>query len=446
MRRRAQMADTTDIADVANSGNSTPDEHAAYPRKRLLLLMTPATYRAGAYLDAANTLDVEMIRGLDLPRALAEEWGVQLALDFNDVETAVATLKEAHARQPFDAIVPVDDSATILAARANAALGLPWNPPEAAEAARDKGVMRRLMAAAGVPSPVFRRFPLTTDPHEIAQQVTYPCVVKPLRLSGSRGVIRANTPDELAAAVARLERILLDDGNARETTDILVEDFIPGVEVALDGLLREDGLHVLAIFDKPDPLDGPFFEETIYTTPSRLPAEAQAAIADCAGRAAAAIGLRDGPIHAELRVNERGPWMVEIAGRSIGGLCSTILEFGAGMCLEELLLRHALHLDIPSLDREGHAAGAMMIPIPKGGLLKAVHGVEEARAVPHVTGVEISAKVNNPIVPLPEGNSYLGFIFARADDPATAEAALREAHARLRFDIRPALSVLQLSS
>ena len=415
------------------------DETQTPGRKRLLLLMTPATYRAGAYFDAAQHLDTEVVRGLDLPKAVAEEWGVQLALDFADIETSVATLKEAHGRQPFDAIVPVDDSATILAARANAALGLPWNPPEAAEAARDKGAMRRLMAAAGVPSPVFRRFPLTTDPHEIARQVTYPCVVKPLRLSGSRGVIRADSPDELEAAVARLERILLDDGNARETTDILVEDFIPGMEVALDGLLREDGLHVLAIFDKPDPLDGPFFEETIYTTPSRLSAETQAAIADCAGRAAAAIGLRDGPIHAELRVNEDGPWMVEIAGRSIGGLCSTILEFGAGMCLEELLLRHALRMELPSLERVVAGAGVMMIPIPKGGVLRSVHGVEEAEAVPNITGIEISIRPHTIVTPLPEGSSYLGFIFARGESPAAAEEALRAAHGKLRFDIAPLL-------
>ena len=427
------------MAHPTETTNNIPGDHPTTARKRLLLLMTPATYRAGAYLDAAKTLDVEMVRGLDLPRALAEEWGVQLALDFNDIETSVATLKEAHARQPFDAIVPVDDSATILAARANAALGLPWNPPEAAEAARDKGLMRRLMAEAGVPSPVFRRFPLATDPHEIARQVSYPCVVKPLRLSGSRGVIRADTPDELAAAVARLERILLDDGNARETTDILVEDFIPGVEVALDGLLREDGLHVLALFDKPDPLDGPFFEETIYTTPSRLPPETQAAIADCAARAAAAIGLRDGPIHAELRVNERGPWMVEIAGRSIGGLCSTILEFGAGMCLEELLLRHALRMELPSLERAGGGAGAMMIPIPRAGVLRTVHGVAEAEAVPNITGVEITIHPHTLVTPLPEGSSYLGFIFARAESPAAAEAALRLAHSKLRFDIGPLL-------
>ena len=432
------------MADRADRVDTTADETPTTTgRRRLLLLMTPATYRAGAYLDAAKNLDVEIVRGLDLPKALAEEWGVQLGLDFADPDTSVATLKEAHARQPFDAIVPVDDSATILAARANAALGLPWNPPEAAEAARDKGIMRRLMADAGVPSPVFRRFPLIADPRDIAQQVSFPCVVKPLRLSGSRGVIRADTPDELAAAIARLERILLDDGNVRETTDILVEDFIPGVEVALDGLLRPDGLHVLALFDKPDPLDGPFFEETIYTTPSRLPEETQAAIADTATRAAAAIGLRDGPIHAELRVNERGPWMVEIAGRSIGGLCSTILEFGAGMCMEEVLLRHALHMDLPSLEQGGGGAGVMMIPIPKGGVLRSVHGVEEAEAVPNITGVEVTIRPHTLVTPLPEGSSYLGFIFARAESPAAAEEALRLAHSKLRFEIAPLLTLVR---
>jgi biotin carboxylase len=418
--------------------NETEDNR----RKRLLLLISPNTYRAGAFLDAAQKLDVEAVRGIDLPEGLAEVWDVPLALAFANVEGATRAIVDYAAAHPLDAVVAVDDSATILATRAAAALGLPHNPLDAAEAARDKGLMRRLFAEAGVSSPVFRRFPLASDPHVIAAQVGYPCVVKPLRLSGSRGVIRANHPAALAAAFTRLKRLLLADGNPLDGTDILVEDFIPGGEVALEGLLTDGALHMLALFDKPDPLDGPFFEETIYVTPSRLPEATQAAIADCAAKAAAAIGLRDGPVHAELRVGEHGPVMLEIAGRSIGGLCSTILEFGTGMCLEELILRHALGFAIPSFARTGQAAGVMMIPIPKGGILKGYSGVEQAEAIPHVTGVEISAKRNNPIVPLPEGSSYLGFIFARADDPATAEAALRAAHRQIRFDIAPMLSVL----
>ena len=407
-------------------------------RKRLLLLVSPNTYRAGAFLDAARTLDVEVVRGIDVPRELNDWWDVPLAVDFTDVAGATQAIQAYAAQTPLDAIVAVDDSATILATKAAAALGLPHNPLEAAE-----GIMRALFAGHGVPSPVFRRFALTANPADIAAQVDFPCVVKPLRLSGSRGVIRADNPAELETAFYRLKRLLLADGNPEDSTDILVEDFIPGFEVALEGLLTGDGLRVLALFDKPDPLDGPFFEETIYVTPSRLPEATQAAIADCAARAAAAIGLRDGPIHAELRVNERGPWMLEIAGRSIGGLCSTILQFGTGMCLEELLLRHTLGFDVPSFDRASGAAGAMMIPIPRSGLLKAVSGIEAASAVPHIEGIEITAKVGGPIVALPEGSSYLGFIFSHAADPATAEQALREAHSLLHFEIKPTLQVLQ---
>jgi biotin carboxylase len=417
-------------------------EQPAPARKRLLLLVSPSTYRAEAFMEAARTLDVEVVRGLDLPPQLADEWGAPLKTDFADVEASTSAIVAYARAHPLDAIVPVDDSATLLASRAAEALGLPHNPPEAAEAARDKGLMRAKMSAGGVPCPVFRRFHLTDDPREIARAVEYPCVVKPLRLSGSRGVIRADDEDELVAAFERTKRILLGDGFPLETTDILVEDFIPGVEVALEGLLTSGELHTLAIFDKPDPLDGPFFEETIYVTPSRLTAESQAAVSACVAQAAASIGLRDGPVHAELRVNERGPWMVEIAGRSIGGLCSTVLEFGSGMRLEELLLRNALRLGAPSFDRSGQAAGVMMIPIPKRGILRSVEGVEEACATPHVTGVEMTVRLHTPIIPLPEGASYLGFIFARADDPATAEAALRAAHAKLRFDIRPMLTVL----
>ncbi|MGO8950661.1 MAG: ATP-grasp domain-containing protein [Ktedonobacterales bacterium] len=412
--------------------------------RRLLLLVSPTTYRAGAFLDAAGKLGVEVVRGIDVPRGLSEWWDVPLALDFTDLEGAIDAILKYAAEAPISAVVAVDDSATLLANHAAEALRLPHNSPAAAEAARDKGIMRECFANHQVPSPVFRRFALTDDPAQIAGTVSYPCVVKPLRLSGSRGVIRANQPDEFVAAFHRLKRLLLLDGNPLAGTDILVEDFIPGFEVALEGLLSFGELQVLALFDKPDPLDGPFFEETIYTTPSRLPEGTQSAIADCAARAAAAIGLTDGPVHAELRVNQQGPWMLEIAGRSIGGLCSTVLQFGTGMCLEELLLRHALGFDVASFDRQGEAVGVMMIPIPRSGLLKKVSGVEEAAAVPCIDGVEITAKVGGPIVALPEGSSYLGFIFAHAADPATVEAALREAHRRLRFQIKATLEIIPL--
>jgi len=403
--------------------------------------MSPATYRAGAFLSAAKKLHVEVVVGIDLPEQLSEYWHVPLGLDFLDQEASVRAIVEFAEQHPIHAIISVDDSAVELAARASAALGLAHNFPQAAEAARDKLLMRTLMSKGGAPCPVFRPFSLNADPAWVATQIAYPCVVKPLRLSGSRGVIRANDTEEFSVAFNRLKRLLLSEGYS-EQDSILVEDFIPGFEVALEGMLTHGQLKVLALFDKPDPLDGPFFEETIYVTPSRLSAQVQQDIADCVAIAAASLDLREGPVHAELRVNEQGPWMLEIAGRSIGGLCSTILEFGSGMCLEELILRNALGLEITSIEREQHAAGVMMIPIPSAGMLKAVRGVETAEQVPLITGVEITAKLNQPLVPLPEGASYLGFIFARGDTPVEVEEAIRKAHRLLRFDIRREIPVL----
>ncbi len=415
----------------------------ANEQKRVLLLMSPATYRAGAFLNAARGLNLEVVVGIDLPETLSEYWHVPLGLDFADPETSLRTIAGFAREHPIHAVVSVDDSATELAARAGTAIGLAHNSPQAAEAARDKLLMRTLMSAGGAPCPIFRPFSLSDDPAWIATQVSYPCVVKPLRLSGSRGVIRANDPGEFVVAFNRLKRLLISEGNAERETSILVEDFIPGFEVALEGMLTHGQLKVLALFDKPDPLDGPFFEETIYTTPSRLPAGVQEDIARCVATAAASLGLREGPVHAELRVNEQGPWMLEIAGRSIGGLCSTILEFGSGMCLEELILRHAIGQEITSIERDRHAAGVMMIPIPSAGMLKGVHGVEEAQQVPLITGVEITAKLNYPLVPLPEGASYLGFIFARGETPAEVECAIRKAHKLLKFEIRREIPVLR---
>jgi biotin carboxylase len=412
---------------------------------RVMLLMSPATYRAAAFFEAAKGLGIDTVSVVDMPDHLQEYWSQSHGVDFSDATRATATIVDLARRDRVDALLSVDDSATELAALAGRELGVPHNAPEAAVAARDKHIMRSMLAAGGVRCPGFRTVPANDDPATYANTVTYPAVVKPTRLSGSRGVIRANDAGELATAVQRLQQILTSDGNDLGTTDILIEDYIPGEEVAVEGLLTDGELHVLTIFDKPDPLVGPFFEETIYTTPSRLPVEVQEAIARETAACAAALGLRTGPVHAELRINESGPWILEIAGRSIGGLCSTVLSFGAGMCLEELILRHAVGMEIPSYDRTGDAAGVMMIPIPKAGILRSVGGIDDAQQVQHIDGVEITAKLNYPIKPLPEGASYLGFIFARADTPEEVEAALREAHARLQIRIDP-MMVMQVSA
>lgn len=415
------------------------------PTPCVVLLMGPASYRSAAFTGAAGRLGLPVVRGLDLPESLSDYWQVDLPLDFTKPDHAARRLVAYAADHPVRAILSVDDSASLVASSASAALGLPHNDPAAALAARDKLVMRRRLRDAGVPTPEFAPFTLATDPERIADSIAYPCVVKPTQLNGSRGVIRADTPAEFLAAFGRTRRMLLAEGYGLDEETILVERYLPGVEVALEGLLTGGDLRVLALFDKPDPLVGPFFEETIYVTPSRLPIETRIAIAEVTAAAAKALGLREGPVHAELRVNDEGVWPIELAGRSIGGLCSTILEFGAGMTLEELILRHAVGMELPSTARAGEAAGVMMIPIPRAGMLRCVDGQEAAAALPGVTGLEITAKLDNPITPLPEGSAYLGFIFAKGGTPEQVEATLREAHALLRIRIAPILPLTSLA-
>ena len=407
---------------------------------RILLLLTAHTYRAAPFLAAAERLGIEIVTAVDLPPQLAAQWQVTLGLDYRDPDTAVAAITAYAQSHPLAAILAVDDSGTLLAARAAAALGLPHNYPAAALAARNKLVMRQMLHTGGVPVPAFHACTLADDPAHIAAQVRFPCVVKPLELSGSRGVMRANNAQELAAAIERLRRILLRL-NPQPDQPFLVEDYIPGVEVALEGMLDNGELHPLALFDKPDPLEGPFFEETIYVTPSRLPTAVQQAIFARTAQAAAALGLRTGPIHAELRVNDDGAWLVEMAGRSIGGLCSRTLRFGVDASLEELILRQAAGLGLANAVRQETASGVMMIPIPEAGLLRAVAGEEAAAAVPLIESVEITAPLHNPLVPLPEGESYLGFIFARGESATAVEAALRAAHQQLHFTISPMLTI-----
>ena len=412
---------------------------------RVLLLTTTRSYRGTAFLQAAEKLGIEVVQGVNMPQKLATTWPGGFSIDFGRPDAALQTILAYAAERPFQAVLAVDDSGGLLAARAGAALNLPHNSETAAEAARDKYHMRQMLAQSAVLSPPSRRYSSQDDPACIAQETTFPCVVKPLKLNGSRGVIRADNPTELQAAIGRTTRLVKSLQGDSAPCHFLVERYIPGIEVALEGMLENGALHVLALFDKPDPLEGPYFEETIYVTPSRLPPATQAAISAAAAASAAALGLRTGPVHAEMRINGEGVWIVEIAGRSIGGLCSRTLQFGAGDSLEELILRQACGMPIEDRDQVQEARGVMMIPIPAAGLLRGVAGLETAESLPLIDQIEITAKLNYPLVPLPDGDGYLGFIFARGDDPAQVEDALRRAHEKLVFQIDPMLPLIPVN-
>jgi len=390
---------------------------------RVLLILPTATYRAPDFIAGARHLGVEVVVGSEQPQALADSMGDRsVVVPLDDRDAAIDAIAALYRRSPLDAVVAVDDQGVLIAAMAAARLGLPHNPLDAVAATRDKATMRRAFAAAGVPQP---RFEVVDD--EPTGSVGFPCVIKPVSLSASRGVIRADDPVAAATAAARVRAMV--DG------PLVVEEYVPGVEVAVEGLLRAGRLEVLAVFDKPDPLEGPYFEETIYVTPSRLAPELLAAIERVAADAAAALGLVEGPVHAELRIDGDRVVMLELAARSIGGLCSRALRFGAGISLEEVVLRHALGLPLADLRREAAAAGVMMIPIPGAGTLEAVHGHDACRAVPGVVGLEITIARGRPVQPLPEGDRYLGFIIARGSTPDAVERALRAGHACLTIVI-----------
>ena len=415
--------------------HAAPLRHFNHPMPRLLLLLPTTTYRAAAFVEAARQIGVELTVASEQRSTFdrANPAGL-IVLDLQNPDHAAAEAVAFAQKYPVTAVVGVDDDTAVAAATIAERLDLKGNPSHAARAARNKHQQRELLAKAGVPIPRFMLQTLDADPTAIAPAITYPCVLKPLNLSASRGVIRADNPKSFVAAHARLKAIVCEP-----SAGYLIEEFIPGYEVALEGLVVNRRLHVLAIFDKPDPLDGPFFEETIYVTPSTVPAALQAAIKDCADRAVRALGIIEGPVHAELRYNERGPWLIELAARPIGGRCSAVLRFGdKRTSLEEIILRHAVGMPIPTLERERAAAGVMMIPIPGAGTLREVRGVGEARAVPLVEDVQITAHPGERLVPFPEGSRYPGFIFARGDDPGRVETALRQAHSRLQFVIDPA--------
>jgi len=424
--------------------------------KRVLLLATTTGYQTRMFGEAAERLCVELVFATDRCDVLEDPWRDRaIPVRYHDEEASVAAILEHAARQPINGVIVVGDKPTVVAALTAQELRLASHLAPAAAVSRNKLFTRERLRDCDLLRPWFFPTSVDADPNELAGLIEYPCVIKPLTLSASRGVMRA---DDRVAFVEKFERLRallvspevraerLPDEGAYDT--ILVEGFIEGWEFALEGVMHHGALNALALFDKPDPLDGPFFEETIYLTPSTAPDAMQWDILDAVSRAAVAIGLTHGPIHAECRVNNRGVYILEVAARPIGGLCARSLRFqkkgeGPLASLEEVLLRHALGESPSDWRREVPASGVMMIPIPQRGIFRTVAGVDDAKAVPGIDDVQITAKTDQVLVPLPEGASYLGFIFAHAPTPDAAERALRDAHARLRFTIDPELPMLQ---
>ena len=411
--------------------------------KRVLLLLPTTSYRNDAFLAAAKRLSVEVVAAANYCHQLAPTWGMAplMALHFDRPEQA-ADIVLREIKGDLNAVLAVDDTGVELAALLAERLGLAGNPVAAVRFTRDKLAFRHLLREHGFLCPQFHPLAAGEDSRNLAAELQFPVVVKARRLSGSRGVIRADDSAALVRAVNRVRAIQAKSDRDAQALGLLIEDFIPGREYALEGLLVRTELTTLALFDKPDPLDGPYFEETLYITPSRLPAALQDGIQREVARACRAAGLATGPIHAEMRVNDRGIWLLEVAARSIGGLCGRVLNHRLGMSLEELILRHALNTPLPT-STHSDASGVMMIPIPERGIFRGGTGLMAARAVAGVSDIRITAQPGQMVAPPPEGEGYLGFIFSGAAVPEAAEAALRAAHAELAFDIQADLPVVR---
>lgn len=412
-------------------------------RSSVLLLIPSSSYRANDFMDAASRLDVEVLVGIDKEPALSPSESSMVTLDFDDPDRAAEVIRDFSTDTELSAVIAVDDVGTLVAAKASRLLEIPHNSVQSVEFTRDKYALRNMLATTDLPTPTYSLIPVGLDEDDLAlyiENIVFPVVLKPRNLSASQGVIRADDPTDFVAAYDEISTILSGDPTMincsqefRET--ILIEEYIPGEEYALEGLLDEGNLKTLALFDKPDPLTGPYFEETIYVTPSRLPVDMQLQVQATVQSACKILGLSHGPIHAEVRLNETKCYVIDLAARSIGGLCARTLSFGSGLGLEEILISHSVGAAIETKgDAEG-ASGVMMIPIPSRGTYMGVQGLDRARAVEGIEEVTMSVAKGDSLIPLPRGNEYLGFIFSRAANPAAAEEALRQAHAFLEFDI-----------
>ncbi|MCC7155389.1 MAG: ATP-grasp domain-containing protein [Bryobacterales bacterium] len=412
--------------------------------KRVLIVASKLGYQTRVFAEAAEAMGLEPVMATDRCTRLDDPWGDHaIPLKFSDLDVSIRRFQAAGRR--VDGVVAVGDRPTPVAAAIAGHLGLLFHPLAAVETARNKFLARERYKAAGMLVPSYFRVPAATGLDEALSRATYPCVLKPLGLSGSRGVIRTGDAVEFRRAFERIRSILAlpEIRQMRDESDefIQVESYIDGREYALEGLASGGRLRTLAIFDKPDPLEGPFFEETIYATPSTAPPELQQAIRETVQQAVSALGLTFGPVHAEVRAGAGGVWILEVAARPIGGLCAKALSFDGGTSLETVILRHATGEPLGGLHLDGPASAVMMIPIPHSGIYRGVEGQQDALAVAGVTGLEITAKEGQELKTLPEGSSYLGFLFAKGASSSGTVQSLKEAHAKLRFDFATTLAV-----
>ncbi len=394
---------------------------------RVLLLVPARTYRATDFLLAAGRMELDVVVASDGALPL----GGRPVIPVRPADLEASTRRVLARAGPVDAVVAADTPMLVLAATVAARMGLPQNPVDAVLAATGKAAQRQRWAAAGLPQPSFRIVPAGDSVRHAAEAVGFPCVVKAVSLSASQGVLRADHPAAAVEAARRIRKVL-DEAERSAEEPLLIEEYLPGPELSIDGVLAAGDLTVTAVFDKPATPDGPTFEETLLVSPSRLPAGTLAAAVRTAADAARSLGLSTGPVHAELRVGDRGPAMLELAPRSIGGLCSRALRFPGGASLEEIVLANALGRPIPAATGSLRPCGVLMLPVPRAGILRAVEGRAAALAVPGITGLTITIPPGQRVRPLPDGDRYLGFVFAEGGTGPEVEHALTAASQRLR--------------
>ena len=405
-------------------------------KRRVLIVSPPESYRIQPYVRAALSLDLEINLASQGEWAISSPVSAGIDIPLQDHRSALSTLVSLFEQQHYDAVIGTDDSTLELAARLAEKTGLQQNLPAAVRLARRKDLSRLCLQQAGIQVPAFSVEEISEQQLLDGPHFGFPCVIKPLALSGSRGVIRADTIEGLNQGVHRSLKIISEETDLYEKNHLLLEQYIPGREFAIEGMLADGRLDVLAIFDKPDPMEGPYFEETYYISPARVSLNEKEILVETVQNACRAFGLVTGPVHAECRLNKQGAWLIELAARTIGGLCSRLLSFGTGYSLEQLVLANAIGLELPQQLKDG-AAGVLMLPTEEAGILRRVEGVMKAERMPYIDDIEISLREGYHVTPLPEGASYLGFIFSSAPDSDKVEQALRDAHALLNPVIAP---------
>ncbi len=380
--------------------------------KKLLLVIPENSYKSNDFVVAAEKLGIDFLIITDSEQ-VSSKFSDTVIINKFDAELNKNNLKKL---KDVTHVLPVDHSALKFSGYLVDLLEVKGNKLESINLSMNKYESRKIFNSL-LDIKVNNEIIKNIDDVNTFINKNGTSVLKPIYGTASKSVLKINNVEKNKEQIEKLMQDCFDQ-------DLVIEEYIDGKEYALEGTIINSELKKIVIFDKPVEYKHPYFEESIYITPSELSSEAEKRVVSIVDKACKKIGLEDGPVHVEFKINENQIFIIEINPRMIGGLCSRCLSFGLfKVSLEEIILHAFMNNELKNIELLNNYVGVLMIPTPKSGKFISINK-EELENIPNISNVEITVPEGSDLLEPPYGDKYLGFAFSQGIDKKTVNESL----------------------